>query len=458
MSKVAPAALAFLAALLGASASGAASAETLVEALAAAYQNNPQINAARAETRVTDENLPIAKAGNRPSIAAFGDVTGEVTERERSGRQIPAAARTDGTVGLRFQQNLFRGFRTRNAVKEADANILASREDLEDTVQTVLLDAAEAYMDVVRDSAILSVRQQTIGFLEEQVRAAQARFEVGETTRTDVAQTRARLSAAVADLSAAQAQLRLSQAVYRQVVGREPGRLAGGFPFSDRMPASLAAALELGQTRHPAIRAAIYRADAAAFKAKQIEGEVLPTVSLEGSAQSTFGIGNIDRSNVATITGRVTIPLYQGGAVAARVRQAKETLGLRKIEIDVARDQVRASIASAWAELDSMKASIIAASAQVEAANIVLAGVQEEQAVGQRTTLDVLNAQEELLEARVQLIEAQRNRVVAAVTLLSATGRLRPRELGIAVAEYRPEEHYEAVKDKWYGLRTPDGR
>ncbi|MGQ7794356.1 TolC family outer membrane protein [Faunimonas sp. B44] len=434
-----------------------AGAETVIQALAAAYSNNPEINAARGDTRVADEGVPLAKSGRRPTVSATGDVTMQSFEQRRNG--VPGSqTRTDGTLGLQVTQNLFRGFRTQNEIREADANVLGSRQQLENTVQSVLFEAAQAYMNVIRDAAILDVRRQTVGFLEEQVRAAQDRFEVGETTRTDVAQTRARLAASVSEVSLAEANLRASEATYRRVIGHEPRALQANFPFAKHLPRSLGQAVELGQTQHPAILATIYRSEAAAFAVKQLEGQLLPTVSLQGNAQTQFGIGNSDYNNSVSITGRVTVPLYQGGAISAQVRQAKEQLGVRKIETDVTRDQVRASTVSSWGQLDAAKASIISASAQVEAARIALAGVQEERAVGQRTTLDVLNAEQELLDARVNLILAQNDRFVASFALLGSTGRLTPTVLGIPVEVYRPEAHYEAVKDKWYGLRTPDGR
>ncbi|MDH3194720.1 MAG: TolC family outer membrane protein [Hyphomicrobiales bacterium] len=435
---------------------GPASADTLTEALASAYWTNPDINVARAQARIADENLPIAKSALRPNVSGEGLITG--TTRDGFPGGAGNNDTTDGAVGLRVSQNLFRGFRTKNARLEADASILASRQSLLGTVQNVLFDAAQAYMNVLRDQALLELRRTNVRFLNEQLKAAQDRFDVGENTRTDVAQTRARLSGAQANVSLAEANLKSSRAVYRQVIGKEPGKLARGFSFKRLLPGSLAGALDSGQSRHPAILAAIYNADAAAFAVKQVEGELLPTVSVEGRADHTFGIDSSNYSNSASITGRVNIPLYQGGGVSARVRQAKETQGLRQIEVDVRRDQVRAAVVSSWGQLDAAKASIIAASAQVEASRIALNGVQEEQRVGQRTTLDVLDAQEELVDARANLVVAQRDSIVASFALLSSAGLLSAENLNLPVELHDPVAHYDAVKDKWFGLRTPDGR
>jgi outer membrane protein len=217
-------------------------------------------------------------------------------------------------------------------------------------------------------------------------------------------------------------------------------------------------AIQVGLNGHPVILASAHQADAQAFVIRQIEGELLPTVTIGGTLQRQESFDRQADVNAATVTGRVSIPLYQGGAVSARVRQAKENYGLRKIEIDLARDQVRAAVVSAWAQVEAAVGAIGAANQGVEAAEIALGGAQEEQRVGQRTTLDVLNAQQELLNARETLVVAQRDQVVASFSLLSAIGRLNPEQLNLPVEIYDPVEHYTAVKDKWGGLRTPDGR
>lgn len=430
-----------------------ASAETIAQALAAAYNFNPNINSARAGTRAADEGVPIARAGNRPTVSAVGSLTGRATRVLGQEEFLRS-----GSLGVEITQNVFRGFRTRNAIRGAQTDVLASRELLVNTVQNTLFDAAQAYMDVLRERAILDIRRRNVTFLQEQVRAANDRFSVGENTRTDVSQTRARLATAQADVALAVSNLEISRSIYRQVIGHEPSRLRGDFPYGRLVPARLSHAIEASQAQHPAIRAAIYQADSAAFDVKQIEGELLPTVSLNGAVRRDYDFNESSSTPSASITGRVSIPLYQGGAVSARVRQSKELLGQRQIEIDLTRDQVRAAVVAAWSQVEAAQEAIQAAGSGIEAANVVLSGVQEEQRVGQRTTLDVLNAQQELLQAREILIVAQRNRVVANFALLAAMGRLTAEQLNLGVAVYRPEEHYQAVADKWYGVRTPDGR
>jgi outer membrane protein len=433
----------------------AASAETIIQALAAAYRANPEINSARANTRSVDENVPIARSGNRPIISAFTTLTGERTSIPlgQSGRSS-----LDGTVGLQVEQNIFRGFRVRNAVREAEAGVLASRELLRNTVQNVLFDSAQAYMDVLRDIAILDIRRRNVIFLEEQVRAAQERFDVGENTRTDVAQTRARLAAARSEVSLAEANLATSRAIYRRLIGHDPKQLSDGFPYSRLVPGSMDQAIVVGDNTHPIILASIHQADAQAFAVKQVEGELLPTVSLQGTVERLESFDSSTDPASASITGRVSIPLYQGGAVAARVRQSKEQYGLRKIEIDLARDQVREAVVTAWATVESARDAITAAEEGIDAAEIALSGVQEEQRVGQRTQLDVLNAQQELLSARETLVVARRALVVASFALLSAMGRLTAEALSLPTPAYDPSEHYRAVRSKWHGTRTPDGR
>ncbi len=435
-----------------------ASAESLSEALAAAYQNNPSLNVARARTRAVDENIPIARSSILPNVSGSASATSIARRSRSAGFGSNLTTETDAAVGVTATQNLFRGFRTKNALREAKSSVLASREELRSVVQDVLASAAEVYMNVLRDQALLRLSQRNVGFLQEQLRAAQDRFEVGENTRTDVAQTQARLAAAQSDVSVVRANLNASRAVYRQIIGNDPGRLRLSFPYTKTLPGSLSAAIASGEDLHPDILVAVHDADAAAYLVKQVEGELLPTVSVEGNVQTSFGIDDAEYNNSASITGRVSIPIYQGGGVSARVRQAKENLGLSRIQIDVSRVQVRAAVVSAWGDLDAAKAVTISAVAQVKSSQIALDGVQEEQRVGQRTTLDVLDAQQELLDAQVNQVLAQRDRIVASFNLIAAIGRLNEDVLGLSVARYDPKQHHKAVKDKWFGLRTPDGR
>ncbi|HEX2257643.1 MAG TPA: TolC family protein, partial [Afifellaceae bacterium] len=246
----------FLLPLLAGLVGGPAAAQTLPQALASAYWNNPEINAARAQTRAVDEGVPLAKSGNRPRVSGFGTVTGQWRYGTAAGggvgtvgggtrSRLSGSQQIDAAYGLSVEQDIFRGFRTRNEIREAESSVLASRNTLANTVQNVLFDAAQAYMDVLRDRAVLQLRLRNVEFLQEQVQAALDRFEVGEVTRTDVAQTRARLAEAQSGVSLAEANLRASMATFRQVIGQEPGNLAPGFVFGDVLPGSLDAAQSL---------------------------------------------------------------------------------------------------------------------------------------------------------------------------------------------------------------------
>ncbi|MBO6755512.1 MAG: TolC family outer membrane protein [Roseibium sp.] len=434
--------------------SGVALAETIGEALALAYDNNPTLNAARAELRGVDENVPQALAGWRPTVSASADV-GRIRTRTAG----VDSYRTNSAISLSVNQALFRGFRTINSTRQAESIVRAQRESLKSTEQDTLLAAAQAYVDVIRDTALVSLSRSDLQFLVEQVRAARDRFEVGEGTRTDVSQAEARAAEARANVNISLANLNASRAIYRQVVGREARNLSADTSIDAIVPKTLDAALQTSETNQPLIRQSQHLVDAAIFNVKAVEGELLPTVSLDGTLSRTWNPStNIDRTDTASIFGRVSIPIYQAGSVSSRVRQAKEELGQSQLQLDVVRDQVRANVVSTWGNYQAAAASIEAARAAVAASQLALEGVIEEQRVGQRTTLDVLDSQRELISQQVNLVTAQRNRIVGGYQLVSAVGRLDPGTLNLAVARYQPTEHYDAVRGQWFGLRTPDGR
>ena len=434
-------------------------AETIHGAMAKAYQNNATLNSARAGVRVTDEGVAIAKSGWRPVIGA----TGSLNYASQSGFQI-----TTGSFGIQIQQSLFDGLQTLNNVRTSEARVRASNEALRNTEQNILFNAASVYVDVIRDRQIAVYRERSLEFLSEQVRAANSRFEVGEGTRTDVAQAQASRSAAVAQLSAARAQALSSEALYLQVVGEKPGRLEGAGGAGRLLPSGLEQAFQIGQSEHPAILANLHLVDAAAFQVKAAEGSLLPQLNAQAGVSRSFretatglpGVGSSQdgTSNSASVGLNLTIPIYQGGRVSAQVRQSKESLGQARIEVDVVRDQVRQAVTAAWTQYVAAQQVVAANRELVSAAQLALNGVIEERNVGQRTTLDVLNAQADVIASQINLASAERDVVAASYAILSAIGRLGPERLGLAVQVYRPQEHYHAVKDKWFGLNTPDGR
>lgn len=432
-------------------------AETLHEALALAYSNNPTLNAQRAQTRSVDETVAIAKSGYRPVLSGSADI-GKSWTRTSSPLGTTETNLHPGGFGVTISQTLFDGFKTQNNVSSAKAAVMASRETLRNVEQNVLFDAAAAYMDVIQFGAIARYRQETLAFLNELVRAENTRFEVGESTRTDVALAEGRRAAAQAQLSAARADLQTAIAVYEQLIGKKPGKLRMPSGVAKKLPHSIDAAFDLAYGVHPAVLATRHLVDKAMFDVKSAESDLLPTVTLDGTASRRVDVSPNTNRDSASVTATLRVPIYQGGRVSAQIRQNKEVLGQRRIEVDQTVDQVRAAVASAYSQYQSATASVTANQAQLRAARLALQGASEERKVGQRTTLEVLDTQQDVLEAQIALAAAERNAVVATYAALSAIGRLNASELGLNVARYDAEDHYLLVKDKWYGLRTPDGR
>lgn len=440
------------------------SAETIFDAMAKAYQNNPDLNAVRAGLRATDEGVPIAKSGYRPRIGATAQGTFTRLGTERLSPFFPATPLIQndfhtGSASITITQQVFDGFQTLNNVKAAEANVFSSRETLKANEISILLAAAQSYANIARDQRVVSIRKRNLAFLKEQLNAARSRLDVGEGTRTDVSQAEAELAGAQAILVNAVSQLKQSEALYVQIVGDAPRGVKQPAPASKALPKSLDQAVAAGLRDHPTIAAALYNVDAAGYRVKSAEGTMLPGVVVQGalSRNTTDRDGSPDTSN-ASITARLEVPLYQGGAEYGQIRQAKERMGQQQILVDSARAEVQQTIVSAHAQFEAALATTSANKAQVSAANMALAGVIEERKVGQRTTLDVLDAQQSVLVAEESLVASERNAVVASYSLLAAAARLTVRSQGLKVAEYRPEDHYEAVKDKWFGLRTVDGR
>lgn len=440
-------------------------AETLEQALSDAYLLNPVLNAERARLRAIDEQVAVAKSGLRPFVSGSADTS---YTNQNSNTSSPSALAfgagglaSDGVnhprgYAVQLQQPLFEGFQNLNAVRQAKAEVQAQREALRGVEQTVLLDAATAYVNVVRDKAVVRLRENDVRVLSEQLRATRDRFEVGEVTRTDVAQAEARRSEAVATLSVAQANLKTSRAAYEQVIGHPPGDLQTPPSIRHLLPHSLDQAMTLGDGENPVILTAVYNEEASLYAVEQIMGELLPEVSLEAQYEKRFNQSSfIQEIETTTVTGRLNVPFYQGGGVSARVRQAKETNNQLKREVEDARLRVHADVIANWGILQSSGPTIRSAESAVSANKIALTGVREEEKVGQRTTLDVLDAQRELLNSQIGLVSALRDRVVAEYSLYAAVGRMDAQTLGLSVPYYDPLEHYEIVKNKWFGLRPP---
>ncbi|QMV26340.1 multidrug efflux RND transporter outer membrane subunit BepC [Brucella sp. 6810] len=429
----------------------AALSETLTGALVKAYKNNAPLNSSRAGVRIQDENVAIAKSAYRPQITGSYNIS--------SGKTPTTDYRTAGTVGIQLNQMLFDGFQTRNNVAAAETQVFAQRENLRNDEQNTLYQAVAAYMDVYQLRQIAALREKNLAAMNEQVRAARARLDVGEGTRTDVAQAEASRSTAIAALNAARANVKTAEATYMQIVGSLPDKLAPA-SAARHLPQSPSQAYASALASHPGILATKYAVNAAGYNVKAKEGALLPTIGLTASASQldTMAGTNIGDGNSASIGVGVSIPIYTGGRTSAQIRQSKEQLGQARIEVDVVQDKVRQAISSAWSQLEAARASVAANRDGIAAAQLALDGVIEERKVGQRTTLDVLNAQNDLVAVQIALVQAEHDVVVASYALLNATGRMTADQLGLQVAQYKPEEHYKAVKDKWFGLRTPDGR
>jgi len=440
-------------------------ADTLLGALSQAYQVNPQLNAQRAILRQADEAVPQALSGYRPSVKANAGVGKQITSQDTIVGpgliQNNVWPTTPSSVGISVRQTVFNGFQTANQTRAAESNVFVARETLRVIEQTVLLDAATVYLDVVRDAAILDVQRSNVRMLGEILEQTRARFKLQEVTRTDIAQAEAQLAAGQSQMLGADSNLTTSKAAYRRVIGSEPGRLEPGLPVDRLSPQILAAAIDAGTNANPSVLAARYGVDVAQLQVKISESSLYPTVTLEGNAQYLHDVpftGLEPRQSSATALITVTVPLYQGGAEYSAIRQSKETLTQRRLDLAITRDKARATVVQVWGEIRAAKAQVQAAQEQVRAAEVALNGVRMEARLGLRTTLDVLIDQQALVNARLNLVTAQHDRIVGSYKLLSAVGRLSPQTLGLPASIYDPMVHYQQVRDAWVGVRTPDGQ
>jgi outer membrane protein len=444
---------------------GAVRAETIGGALIKAYLTNPDINTQRAAVRAADENVPIANAGYLPKVSAQGSIGIERAQTSIVGAGGGVAGSADVTLqprgyGVSANETVFNGNQTINTIRQAESKVFGAREQLRNTEQNTLLSGVTAYMDVLQDTAILDLDRNNVEVLKEQLRETRDRFTVGEVTRTDVAQAEASLATGQATALQAEATLQGAVARYRQFIGDQPTSLAPVKPIMKPLPKTLAEAISISQVEHPSISASLHGVDAAQLQVKIAEGALYPTVGITAGVTNQYDASGIPGFHVLSgqIIGNINIPIYQGGAEYATTRQAKESLSQQEIQTDSLRNQVRQAVIADWSNNQAQIGVVRAARASVSANEVALTGVREEAKVGQRTTLDVLNAQQALLQARTALVQAERNQVVFSYTLLSDVGRLNIPALGLSVAEYDPRVHFDQVKNKWIGLRTPSGQ
>jgi outer membrane protein len=436
-------------------------AETMPEALVRTYQGNPQLNAQRAQLRGTDENIPQALSAYRPQIMANLSAGLQAVRSLLPDNTIQTATQRPWTIGLTVNQVLFNGFKTANSVRQSEAQVQSGREALRNLGEGVLLDAVTAYMAVLANQSLVEAQRINVTFLRETLGATRRRLDAGDVTPTDVSQAEARLQRGLADLNSAEVALAISQATYTQVIGAPPVRLVAPESIDRLLPRSREDAIAVSRREHPAILAASYDVDAAQFAIKIAESSLWPTLSVQAGVSRTRDSDTTlttTGTDLASILGQATVPLYDGGMAASQTRQTKELAMQSRIVLEQIRNQTNTAVISAWVTYEGTRIALAASEAEVRAAASALAGVQKEAQAGQRTTVDVLNAEQDLVAARARLIQAQRDRIVGGYTLLSAIGRLDPKTLGLKTPDYAPEVHYHQVRDAWGGLRTPSGQ
>jgi outer membrane protein len=436
-------------------------AETLQEALVKAYQTNPQLNAERARQRGTDENVPQALAGYRPQIVASLSSGLQAVRNLLPDNTVSSATLRPWTIGVTVSQILYNGNKTANSVRVAEFQVKSGREALRNVGQGVLLDAVTAYMNVLANQALVEAQRANVAVLREIQATTKRRLDAGDVTPTDTAQAESRVSRGLADLNAAEVALAISKETYTQVVGEPPSQLVAATTVDGFSPKGIIAAKEAASHEHPVVLGAAYDVDVAQTTIKVAESSLLPTVSVQASASRAV---QTDQTLTTTITdqasvlGQLNAPIYDGGTAASQTRQAKELTSQSRMVLEQMRNQTRTAVTSAWVSNEGTKVALTATESEVRAATIALAGVRREAAGGQRTTIDVLNAQQDLTNARTRLIASQRDRVIASYTLLSAVGRLDVQVLKLDTPDYLPEVHYHQVRDAWHGVRTPSGQ
>lgn len=436
-------------------------AETLTQALIQAYQTNPRILAARDLLRSVDEQVAQAISLLRPTATATfaaGLATGR-TWVEDSGLARSGSRTRPASTTLTLTQPVFRGGREYAEIRRAEATIRGQRARLHSTEQDVFFEVVTAYMNVVRDEAIVRLRANNVQVLQRQLQAVRDRFNVGEVTRTDVAQAEAAVAGAEAQRVIAVGNLENSRANYTNLVGRPPSRLTEPrLPLT--LPAEFALALTIAKTTNPTLIAATYDEFAARHTVRSITGELLPQIQLNGSVSRNLDGGSTPgvRSDSASLTVSVTVPLYESGSVYSRVRAAKQTVFQRGNDLAQARRSVEEAATRAWQTLQAARASVRSFEAQSRANAVALEGVRQENQAGLRTVLDVLTAQQTLLDSQVSLVSARRDMIVAAYQVAQAMGKLTAVDLRLPVLIYDATAYYRAIKYLPFGTGPSTGR
>jgi len=431
-----------------------AEAQSLKNAMIAAYRHNPGLQSQRYKARASDEAVPRALSGYRPRLV--GDAYyGGTTDRHAIGG--PGSLQQTYGYGLKIEQPLFDGFQTRNGVLEAEAGVRASRHELKARENEILLQTAGAYLDVLRDEGIVLYRRKSLTSLKRELVAARERLGRGQVTQTDLEQARQRLSIAQSDLAKATGALEVSGLRFARIVGEAPRSLhLPGLPRR-LMPANRRAAAEQALGESPIIAAAREKLEAAGHAVERVRGELLPSATLAGGYdRASNPSGTLRDEDGFSIMGRLRVPLYQGGEVSARVRQARQSASVLDREAEDVRLVVGEAVGAAWAELTTAKEREKLEEAAIDAAEKALAGVREEQRHGQRTLVAVLDAERELVEARIRILNTRRDLHVSAYALLRAIGNLTVASIAPDAEQYDPRAYYRQVRNKWWGTSTPD--
>ncbi len=431
---------------------GAASAQSLEEALADAYRNNPELEAQRAALRATDERVPQALSGWRPSVEGTASAGRRKIDPDNDVSNVRGTQRLNPReAGVEFRQPIFRGGQTVAATRAAENEVLARRAQLFSVEQDVLRDAGTAYAEVYRDQAVLDLQIRNEQRLARQLEATRDRFEVGEVTRTDVFQAEARLARATADRVQAEGNLEGSRARYRRAVGQMPGLLGQPAPPVD-LPINGDQAVTLASDQNPVVTFAEYQERSALDQIDQVRGELLPEVDFTARADTgkerTLENGT---SHEWSALVNLRVPFYQQGQVYSKLRQQKQVATQRRREIDSRRRQAVEDAKGAWARLEAARAAVRSRKKEVKANEVALEGVQQEAQVGARTVLDILDAEQELVDAQVELVRAQADEVISSFDLKRAVGELSADRLALAVDIYNPRKHYDEVRGLWFG-------
>ncbi|CAN2536637.1 Outer+membrane+efflux+protein+BepC [Methylocapsa aurea] len=445
-------------------------ADTLKGALASAYANNPDLEEQRAIARIRDEDVSKAAAGHRPKAGVSISAGPQKSSVRQPGGRDQLRNRlytNDENFGhprsgaLNLSLTVFDGWRSDNSMRQAESGVLAARATLLAAEQEVLLHGVTVYMDVLRDTAVLGLRKHNRAVLVEQLRVARDRAETGTATVADVAQAEAALAQAESDHAAAREGLRASVAEYREVIGQAPNRLEPARGCERELPTTVERAVERAIVAHPQVISSLHQVDMATMAVKVAEGALMPTVSLSGQVfqqyDSYLGYPGT-RQFSAQVTGTLNVPLYDGGAEYSAVRQAKQQLGQAQVHVTAQRSAVRAKLAASYGRLAAATAAMRFGAIMVRSSETALVQIRNEAEFGQRVLLDVLNAQQALFDARVKMVSAQHDRVVASCSALASIGGLSADGLNLDVERYDPTKNLERVRGLWIGLDTPDER